>query len=142
VKYLECSTDGCCEGYRCYPLRNWTAAGQGHLAALHALWQERGLDGSGRLHAHACFAVRGEKTELALTVNEDGRLEQIQYQRWGNPGNGDSRSDSFGGFAEREATFGGYTIPTCLRVGWQFGTERFESEGKFFRVTIDEALLR
>ncbi|MEA5509423.1 DUF6544 family protein [Crocosphaera sp. UHCC 0190] len=29
-----------------------------------------------------------------------------------------------------------------LRIGWYFGTERFESEGEFFRVTIDDAIYR
>lgn len=31
----------------------------------------------------------------------------------------------------------GITIPTQLRVGWFFGSERFETEGEFFRVTVD-----
>jgi len=39
-------------------------------------------------------------------------------------------------------SFGGYTLPTRLRAGWHFGTERFESEGEFFRVTIDDAVSR
>jgi hypothetical protein len=34
---------------------------------------------------------------------------------------------------EQEGSFGGYTIPTCMRVGWHFGTERFEREEEFFR---------
>jgi hypothetical protein len=38
--------------------------------------------------------------------------------------------------------FGGYTIPTRLRVGWYYGSERFESEGEFFRVTVDDAIFR
>jgi len=42
----------------------------------------------------------------------------------------------------RERSFGGYTLPTRLRAGWHFGTERFESEGEFFRVTIDDAVFR
>lgn len=33
-------------------------------------------------------------------------------------------------------------IPTRMRVGWHFGTERFESEGGFFRVAIDDATYR
>ncbi|GBE74174.1 MAG: hypothetical protein ACK4YL_09535 [Microcystis sp.] len=48
----------------------------------------------------------------------------------------------FGGIIEEEGTFCGYTIPTRLRIGWYFGTERFESEGEFFRVTIDDAIYR
>ncbi len=26
-----------------------------------------------------------------------------------------------------------------MRAGWYFGTERFEKDGEFFRVTIDSA---
>jgi hypothetical protein len=29
-----------------------------------------------------------------------------------------------------------------VRVGWYFGSPRFESEGEFFRATIDEAMFR
>jgi hypothetical protein len=43
---------------------------------------------------------------------------------------------------EQEATFGGYTIPSRMRVGWHFASERFEPEGEFFRVTIDDAFYR
>jgi hypothetical protein len=35
-----------------------------------------------------------------------------------------------------------YTIPTRVRVGWYFGTSRFESEGEFFRATIEDAIFR
>jgi hypothetical protein len=48
----------------------------------------------------------------------------------------------FGGILEEEGTFCGYTIPTRLRIGWYFGSERFESEGEFFRATIDDAIYR
>ncbi|MEM9905449.1 MAG: hypothetical protein AAF921_10545 [Cyanobacteria bacterium P01_D01_bin.44] len=44
----------------------------------------------------------------------------------------------FGGDIEREGTFSGYTIPTQVRGGWHFGTERFKSEGKFCQAMIDE----
>ncbi len=42
----------------------------------------------------------------------------------------------FGGVVEAEKTFGDYTIPTQLRLGWFFDSERFESEGEFFRCTL------
>ena len=42
----------------------------------------------------------------------------------------------------KEGSFAGYTIPTRMRVGWHFGTDRFEPEGEFFRVTIDDAAYR
>jgi hypothetical protein len=43
---------------------------------------------------------------------------------------------------EEEETFGGYTIPTRLWIGWYFDTERFERDGEFFRVRIDKARYR
>ena len=92
-------------------------------------------------HAHAEFSLLGEKTELILTIGEAGQPEQIRYKRWGNPG-GAFRYTDFGGIIEEEQTFDGYTIPTRLRVGWYFGTERFETEGEFFRVTLDKAIFR
>jgi hypothetical protein len=39
-------------------------------------------------------------------------------------------------------TFARYTIPIRMRVGWYFGTDRFESEGESFRVTIDDGVYR
>ncbi len=92
--------------------------------------------------ARASFAVLGEKVEPAFTVDSAGRLESLELKRWGNPEDADFHYADFGGFAEDEATFGGYTIPTRLRAGWHFGSERFDSEGEFFRVTIDDAKYR
>jgi len=41
-----------------------------------------------------------------------------------------------------EGAFSGYTIPTRMRVGWHFGTPKFDTEGEFFRVVIDDAIYR
>jgi hypothetical protein len=38
--------------------------------------------------------------------------------------------------------FGEYTIPTRLLLGWFFGSDRFESEGEFFRCSINNAIYR
>lgn len=40
---------------------------------------------------------------------------------------------------EAEGSFQGFTIPTRMRMGWYFGTERFEGDGEFIRIVIDEA---
>jgi hypothetical protein len=93
----------------------------------------------GALHPQARLTVAGETGEVALTVATDGRLQNLNMQRWGNPGGGQFRYEAFGGVAEQEASFGGYTIPTRLRIGWYFGTNLFETDGEFFRVTIDHA---
>jgi hypothetical protein len=90
-------------------------------------------------HARASFVVQGEKVELTFAIDGAGRLESLALKRWGNPEDADFHYADFGGFVEGEGTFGGYTIPTRLRIGWHFGGERFESEGEFFRVTIDDA---
>jgi hypothetical protein len=117
---------------------------------------DRLIDGQGKLqwkllglvpaldssHVHASLTVLDEGTELALAVDGVGRLESVELKRWGNPEGGDFRYVDFGGLVEDEGTFEGYTIPTRLRVGWHFGTERFESDGEFFRVTIDAASYR
>jgi hypothetical protein len=80
-----------------------------------------------------------ELAAVELSLGPTGALRQVMLQRWGNPGGGPFRSLRFGALVEDEATFGGYTIPTRLRVGWHIGTDRFEPEGEFLRVTVDEA---
>lgn len=90
-------------------------------------------------HARASFSVQGEKVEPTLAVDAGGRLQSLELKRWGNPENADFHYADFGGLVEDEATFSGYTIPTRMRAGWYFGDERFEAEGEFFRVTIDDA---
>ena len=47
-------------------------------------------------------------------------------QRWGNiTGDGSYRSIPYGFTTGGEQTFGGYTIPDHLRIGWWFGTEQY-----------------
>ncbi len=93
-------------------------------------------------HVQVRRSVQGEPSALTLTIDDQGRLESIRMERWGNPGGGEFRYADFGGIADQEATFAGYTIPSRLRVGWYFGTERFATEGEFFRVTLDDAAYR
>ncbi|PSN10186.1 hypothetical protein C7271_26395, partial [filamentous cyanobacterium CCP5] len=90
----------------------------------------------------ASFIAQGEQAELDLTIDQTGQLKAAKLARWGNPDGAAHRYVDFGAIVEAEGTFCGYTIPTQLRVGWYFGTERFESEGEFFRATIDEAIYR
>ncbi|MFL6261673.1 MAG: DUF6544 family protein [Thermoanaerobaculia bacterium] len=93
-------------------------------------------------HPHARITLRGETTEVELTVDESGRLRSIKMPRWGNPEGGELHSADFGGVVEEEGTFGGCIIPSKLRIGWYFGSDRFEREGEFFRCTLDEAAYR
>ena len=91
---------------------------------------------------HSSFVVQGERAELDFTLDQTGRLKTFKLPRWGNPDDAEFRYVDFGGILEEEDTFCGYTIPTRLRIGWYFGSERFESEGEFFRATIDNAIYR
>lgn len=90
----------------------------------------------------AQLTLWGETTQLIFTVNQMGQLEQFSFQRWGNPEGAEHHYVNFGGYLEEEKTFSGYTIPTRLRVGWYFNSTQFDSEGEFFRATIDEAVYR
>ena len=82
----------------------------------------------------------GETDSLKLEIDDNGRIMSLVMKRWGNPEGGDFHYTDFGGFVEEESTFNGYTIPSRIRAGWYFGSDRFEGEGEFFRVTIDEAV--
>lgn len=93
-------------------------------------------------HLHASFVAQGEPAKLDLAIDQTGRLQTAKLLRWGNPEGVEHHYVDFGAIAEAEGTFGGYTIPTRLRVGWYFGSGRFESEGEFFRATIDDAIYR
>jgi hypothetical protein len=81
---------------------------------------------------------------LDVSLGRDGQLQSASLLRWGdpppNPGTFDEHP--FGATASSEKTFDGITIPTEIRVGWYFGSERFEKEGEFFRVTVTNARYR
>ena len=69
-------------------------------------------------------------------------MEQAKVDRWGSLEGEAFHYSDFGGIVENSGTFSGYTIPTNLRVGWLFGSERFESEGDSFHYTIDKAIYK
>lgn len=92
--------------------------------------------------AKARLAIDGHAAELAMTLDQ-GRLRSVALARWGNPDGGAFHEVSFGAYVDQEATFGAYTIPARLRVGWYFDDPgRFDAEGKFFEVSIDDAVYR
>lgn len=107
------------------------------LCTPEVIWKD-----SSALQTQAKFKVCEESVELNLTQDSDGHLTEIETMRWGNPDETVFCYDNFGGVVEEEGSFAGYTIPTQVRVGWHFGTDRFESEGEFFRVTVDSAEFR
>lgn len=81
----------------------------------------------------------GRTTEVRLGLTSAGRIMTIAFERWGNPNGLPFGLYPFGGYIEEEAAFDGFTIPSRVRLGWHFGTDRFETEGEFFRAKIDGA---
>lgn len=79
----------------------------------------------------------GEQTELTIAFEDSGRVRNFWFSRWGNPDGGTPRYIDFGVVVEEERAVGGYTIPSRVRAGWYYGTDRFEPEGEFFRATTD-----
>ena len=90
----------------------------------------------------ATFTALGEPAKITLTVSNQGVLEQIKVDRWGSLKGEAFHYSDFGGIVADSGTFDGYTIPTRLRIGWLFGSERFESEGESFHCTIDKAIYK
>ena len=93
-----------------------------------AVWQE--VDS---LHAEVTLTVDDLTATLTLTIDEEGRLKEVVLPRW--------RDDikefvPFGVAIEEEQAFGGYTIPSRLRGGWWYGSERYS---EFVRFTIEQA---
>ncbi|MCZ2849744.1 DUF6544 family protein [Modestobacter sp. VKM Ac-2978] len=84
------------------------------------------------------WRLAGSDESAQLQVGADGRLLAAVLQRWGNPDGASFGRHPFGVTVEEEATFGGVTIPSVLRAGWWWGTDR-AVEGEFFRARITSA---
>lgn len=93
------------------------------LPSAGAVWEE--IDEN---RARATITIDGEPIALTLRVDEGGRLQEVTMRRYGNVGVPDWQEIPYGFAVEREETFGGYTIPTKLRGGWWYGTERYVAE--------------
>lgn len=109
------------------------------LLARDVTW--RALDPT---HLGVNLHLADHEAHLDLSIEPNGRLRTACIARWGNPDGAphEFREVPFGCIASEEKTFAGITIPTALRVGWYFGSDRFETEGEFFRATVDHAEFR
>jgi hypothetical protein len=97
---------------------------------------------SGEATLLATVPVLGEEDKVELRVDASGRLLENRLERWGNPGGDAFELVAFGCRVDEEGSFGGYTIPTKLRVGWYVDSERFEREGEFFRAELTAVAYR
>jgi hypothetical protein len=96
-------------------------------------------DSPDEAHVVAHIPLFEHVSALAIAIARNGRVERIATSRWGNPHDQPFAEVAFGGVIEEERTFGSYTIPSRLRVGWYFGTSRFDRDGEFFRCTLTDA---
>ncbi len=76
--------------------------------------------------------------QVILRVHPDGSVRDVVLQRWGNPAGSPFGPYPFGVSVENEAVLGGVTMPSVIRAGWFWGTDR-QDEGEFFRATISAA---
>jgi len=88
-----------------------------------ARWQESSSDD----RAQVSVSMDGQSLELDLEVDAEGRLLEVVAQRWGSVGTVDRQFTDIphGVLVDEEKTFDGYTIPTKLRSGWWYGTEKY-----------------
>jgi len=87
--------------------------------------------------ARAVVTIDGEALPLTLTVAKDGSLESAAMERWGNlTPDGRYAAIPFGVDVLAERTFGGYTVPSGVRVAWWYGTNH---QFDFFHAEISGA---
>ncbi|MBY5162031.1 DUF6544 family protein [Salsipaludibacter albus] len=108
-------------------------APQGLLPALGATWL--GLDDR---RAVVVLTIEGHEVHVVVTVDDTGRLRELELDRWGDPETGVFGWHVFGGTFTDHATFDGVTIPTAGRVGWDHGT-RGQAAGEFLEFAITDA---
>jgi hypothetical protein len=84
----------------------------------------------------------GPGSETArLRVGASGQLTEVVVDRWGNPNGAPFGRYPFGVSFAAESDFRGITIPSTLRAGWWWGTQR-QQDGEFFRAEITAAEFR
>ena len=105
-------------------------------AFRHASWSQ----GDHTNTAVATWRFDDDTEAAELQVTRSGRLAEVRVNRWGNPGGAPFGRYPFGVRVEAESSFGGITIPSVLRAGWWWGTDR-QQEGEFFRAEITGAVL-
>jgi hypothetical protein len=79
------------------------------------------------------LALAPERPALHVTIDNDGAVQSVNLQRWGNAGQKTFGYIPFGGDILAEKRFGDLCLPARLRVGWWHGTERFSP---FFEAEI------
>ena len=88
--------------------------------------------------AVATWSVGDNTLHHEITVGSNGSLVAATMPRWGNPIGEPWGEYPCGGTLEDESDFDGIKIPSRMRAGWFFGTDRW-ARGEFFRATVHRA---
>lgn len=92
-------------------------------------------------HLRARFTVGDVPVDLRLTIDADGHPVDVVFDRWGDPdGAGAFGWHRFGGEITRTQRAGALTLPTEGRLGWHYGTPRWQEHGEFFRYRLTRVL--
>jgi hypothetical protein len=83
------------------------------------------------------LALAPESPALHVMIDNDGAVQSVNLQRWGDTGEKAFGYIPFGGDILAEKRFGDFVLPARLRVGWWHGTERFSP---FFEAEIISAV--
>lgn len=79
--------------------------------------------------------------EVRYEIDSEGRVQSLQFLRWGDPENsGTFGAHVFGGKMTEHRTFNGVTIPTRGSVGWHFQQAEW-ARGEFFRFHVTDLQL-
>ncbi len=85
----------------------------------------------------ANLVIDDQPVTLTLVVDAEGKILNLSLLRWGDQTDKASWDYiPFGVEFQAEQKFGGFTIPSEVKAGWWFGTERYL---EFFRATIEKA---
>jgi hypothetical protein len=117
-----------------------SAAGR---AALESMWApasllpERGVEWRAESDGLivAAWDVPPERPALNVRIDERGAVRSIWALRWGNAGQKEHGYIPCGGEVLAERRFGPLVVPSRVRVGWWFGTPRYEP---FFEAEVLE----
>ena len=92
-------------------------------------------------HVRAVWSIDGHRECVDLDIGENGQLRGAVMERWKNPAGLRFGRYPFGVTVEAEGRFGGITIPTRVRAGWWWHTDK-QATGEFFRATTTDAAFR
>lgn len=88
----------------------------------------------------ASLKADGESIMLTYVIDQQGKLLQSSFDRWGNQAeDGHYTAIPFGGEYSAEQTFGGYTVPSQVGAGWRIGADHYF---EFFRMTVEQAMFQ